>query len=162
MDYTIVFEITDEGFKSWSFSAFGLIFVFVGFILVRYHDKIPFQGPKEFRKPFSWFFFIFALLWTSTSFLSTWHDYSSGRKALESGKIELTEGVVYDFVPMPYEGHASESFKVNGKKFSYSDYRITAGFNNTSSHGGPIREGLEVKIWHIGNKILKLGIKTNT
>lgn len=60
---------------------------------------------------------------------------------------------------MPYGGHATESFVVQGIQFKYSDYIITAGFNHTSSHGGPIREGLLVRIWHRNGEILRLDIK---
>jgi hypothetical protein len=47
---------------------------------------------------------------------------------------------------------------VHGVRFQYSDYVITAGFNNTSSHGGPIREGLPVRIWYLDGEILRLDI----
>jgi len=60
---------------------------------------------------------------------------------------------------MPYSGHAMESFTVSGVPFSYSDYIPKAGFNQTSSHGGPIHEGLPVRIWYVGNEIVKLEIK---
>jgi len=42
---------------------------------------------------------------------------------------------------MPYEGHTMEHFSVCGLPFAYSDYMVTAVFNHTSSHGGPIRAG---------------------
>jgi hypothetical protein len=59
---------------------------------------------------------------------------------------------------MPYTGHAMESFCVQEQCFSYSDYVVTTGFHNTASHGGPIREGLNVRIEYIGNIILKLEV----
>ncbi len=43
---------------------------------------------------------------------------------------------------MPYGGHQQESFTVEGVKFSYSDFSISPSFNNTKSHGEPIRKGL--------------------
>jgi hypothetical protein len=59
---------------------------------------------------------------------------------------------------MPREGHADESFVVGGRRFSYSDYSVTPGFNNTRSHGGPIDNGVYVRITHRGNTILRLEI----
>ena len=47
---------------------------------------------------------------------------------------------------------------MNGVSFNYSDYGVTAGFNNSASHGEPIREGLYVRIWYLGNDILKLQV----
>ena len=38
---------------------------------------------------------------------------------------------------MPEKGHAVEHFKVNGHYYEYSDFEVSAGFNNTSTHGGP-------------------------
>jgi len=70
-----------------------------------------------------------------------------------NNNYEIVEGIVENFDPMPYGGHKLESFEVNGIKFSYSDYHSTAGytpvFSKTRSHGGPIYEGLYVKIYYI-------------
>ena len=73
----------------------------------------------------------------------------------------MTEGVISDFHMMPASGHENEWFVVNGKRFEYSDYAMTAGFNNTASHGGPIRKGLQVRVHHVGNEIAKLEIARN-
>jgi hypothetical protein len=59
---------------------------------------------------------------------------------------------------MPITGHSMESFVVRGVRFEYSDNVSTAGFNNTTSHGGPIREGLPVRVWYRGNEILRLDV----
>jgi len=45
-------------------------------------------------------------------------------------------------------------------KFWYSDNVVIAGFNQTAFYGGPIREGLLVKIWYWNGQILLLQIKT--
>jgi hypothetical protein len=62
---------------------------------------------------------------------------------------------------MPYAGHAEESFSVSGVPFRYSDFQITDGFNNTSSHGGPIKSDSYVRICYdpSGNVILRLEIR---
>ena len=59
---------------------------------------------------------------------------------------------------MPYAGHSDESFVVGGRRFSYSDFVVTSGFHNAASHGGPIREGLYVRVTYLGNLILRLEI----
>jgi 4-amino-4-deoxy-L-arabinose transferase-like glycosyltransferase len=66
---------------------------------------------------------------------------------------KTVEGVVHDFVPMPYSGHAMERFCVQDACFEYSDYVRTGCFNQTQSHGGPIREGVEAKITYISSPI---------
>jgi len=70
-----------------------------------------------------------------------------------NNNYEVVEGIVSNFDPMPFGGHKLESFEVDGIKFSYSDYHSTVGyspvFRKTRSHGGPIYEGLYVKIYYI-------------
>ena len=109
-----------------------------------------------------WFprvFLGFAILWTTVAFFVTFVDYWSSVRALKENRAEVIEGPVADFHPMPYSGHVDESFVVKGVQFEYSDYGVTAGFNNTASHGGPIHEGLVVRIWHYKGRILRLDVK---
>jgi len=117
-------------------------------------------GPTNSQQGFAYFFFGFALLWTTVSFVSTWREYSRLENAIATGHARVVAGVVTEFSPMPVTGHAMERFCVSGSSacFEYSDYVVTSGFNNTSSHGGPIRAGLRVRVTYVGNSILKLEI----
>jgi len=161
--YQTVFDITQTGFKSWKFSALGLIFVAFGFAMPFLIKKgIIRKSPQAMEKWLPLFFVGFAILWTMTSFIATFDDYRRASGAMRSNQAEVVEGMVTQFKPMPYTGHAMESFVVDGVMFKYSDYVITAGFNNTASHGGPIREGLPVKIWHLGGEILRLDVKKDS
>jgi hypothetical protein len=80
---------------------------------------------------------------------------------VEENRCWMVEGPVDHFVPMPYGGHASESFSVHGVPFKYSDFMITGGFNNTVSHGGPITSDSHVRICYdpSNNVILRLEIR---
>jgi hypothetical protein len=77
----------------------------------------------------------------------------------------VVTGNVSGFIPMPYGGHALERFCVQDACFEYSDYVNTGGFNHTSSHGGPIKDGLPVRVTYLkypnfpGNLIVKLELK---
>jgi len=77
-----------------------------------------------------------------------------------SNKCKVVEGYVEHFHPMPSSGHDSESFSVSGVPFRYSDFEITGAFNNAASHGGPIKEGLKLRINYVTsnkqNLILKI------
>ncbi len=75
---------------------------------------------------------------------------------LRAGRVTVIEGRVRDFVPMPFSGHSEEQFTVSDAHFSYSDYIIQPCFNNTNSHGGPIREGIWVRLSYHGNCILRI------
>src|SRR5947209_3961795 len=159
VEYHTVFDVTTAGFRSWSFSAFGLIFVAAGLLLpLLIRAGVVRKTSPTVDRWFPRFVLGFAILWTSGSFLSTYGDYRSAVDAMQGRHVQVVEGVVTAFHPMPASGHAMESFAVAGVKFAYSDYVITAGFNQTASHGGPIRQGLPVRIWHSNGEILRLDI----
>lgn len=84
------------------------------------------------------------------------------RRAANDPATPRVEGRVVAFRPAPAEGHQNETFVVTGVPFSYSDYVITGGFNQTRSHGGPIREGLRVRITYVrsraGNIVVRLEV----
>ena len=159
MTFKTVFDATNEGY-AWWFPAFGLIFVAVGVLLVfapglMHRAYASWRG--TYRPIYSWIFFVFALLWTVGTFLVTYLQYHTAMSCLNGGNCPVVEGTVTNFIPMPYTGHSNESFTVNGRRFSYSDYDdVTPGFHKTASHGGPIHEGLYVRITYSGNMILRV------
>ena len=160
MEYRTVFDIATAGYKSWNLPVFGLIFVAAGAVLVAIGEKLPGWWAKHPRASnvFAFYFLGFAMLWTLISFFSTYGQYSSLSEARVVNDECVAEGTVTTFKPTPVTGHAMEGFRVAGKCFEYSDYVITGGFNNTSSHGGPIRDGLPVRVSYVGNKIVKLEV----
>ena len=155
--YRTVFDVEQSGYRHWGFAASGLIFVAVGFAM-----------PALFRlgivgKPAAWMqkwlprvFVVGATLWTVAVFAATFVDYRRAVDALHNAKAKVVEGRVDHYSQVPTK---SESFDVNGVKFWYSDNVIIAGFNHTAFHGGPIRQGLPVKIWYSRGQILRLQIK---
>jgi hypothetical protein len=151
--YETVFEITSKPYEWW-FAAFGLIFVVVGVGAIKFGPKLDRnKNGESFGLTFAipprllgWFFVIFASVSTLVVFGST---YSSRRDLLQvyrTGNYSVAEGIVEDFHPMPYGGHQSECFRVGKEKFCYSDYVASPAFNQSASHGGPIRAGLPVRI----------------
>jgi hypothetical protein len=151
-EYATVFEITQKGFDWW-FPAFGLIFVFFGPAIIR-----------RYKASYKWAYaiVIFASLWSLLSFSSMYSNYQHFRRAYQAGQYLVAEGAVEDFHPMPYGGHQDECFSVQRVRFCYSDYGPTPGFNNTSSHGGPIRAELPIRVSYVGNTILKLEIRSES
>jgi hypothetical protein len=65
---------------------------------------------------------------------------------------------VEDFRAMR-QGRNWESFTVAGQKFSYSDFDLEPGFNTSRARGGPIDEGVVVRITHRHGKILRLEVE---
>lgn len=99
----------------------------------------------------------FALLGTVITAVAVSRHYALLRDAVENGDAKIVEGVVSDFEPMPGD-YGVERFCVETQCFEYSDYVVTGGFNNSASHGGPIREGLRVRVTFVGPNIAKLEV----
>ncbi len=75
--------------------------------------------------------------------------------------VNIVEGTVENFHAMPLTGHDFDTFTVKNKTFKYSDYFITEYFNQTASHGGPIKEnGQQVRLSYVTfnneNQIVKI------
>jgi hypothetical protein len=158
MSYVTVFEITQKSFQWW-FSAFGLIFVAIGFVFILIGEKWPSQ---ERARTTGYFMVAFAALWCLYVFVHTFSQYRKCMKAYLGGTYSVAEGYVENFHPMPYEGHQDECFSVQSKTFCYSDYGIQAGFSQSASHGGPIRQGLPVRVAYYGNQILRLEVRADS
>lgn len=168
MEYRVVYDVTTEGPAVW-FPAGGLVFVAIGVLLWRFRDQMiggwhgPFRSRPGWRKAFAGVFLGFSVVWTVIASIGVLGSHFAAKRTLSRGGAAVVEGIVQDFHPMPYAGHDTERFTVSGVRFAYSDYIVGPGFNNTSSHGGPIREGVAVRIHYSGSRehatILKLEIK---
>ena len=159
LKFELIFDAEEAGYRCWWFPAFGLIFVALGLAQLIYRWKRASSEPHGWWSRISPHILLaFALFWVVTSFVGTFSEYWELRQALRSGQFKVVEGKVTNFVPMPYHGHANERFTVKGHRYEYSDYGVSAGFNNTRFHGGPIREGLIVRIADVRGKIARLEI----
>jgi len=149
-----VFDVVDSGFNDWTFAAHALIpIVFAIVLLVR-------PGITKGKKLFLYVFLSSAVLWTIAVFVSSLSTYLHYKVMAQNHGCRVIEGPVEHFVPMPYTDHQLESFAAAGLRFSYSDFIRTGGFNNTSSHGGPITSDSYVRICSApGNVILRLEIR---
>lgn len=161
MAFETVFDIGQQGFAGWV-AAYGMLFVPVVALLVfrpfvKRRASQP-AMPGGVRPLSSRVILGFAACWIVAAFIATLVPYRAAVAALRDGHYSVVEGPVTDFVPMPYTGHAMERFSVQGQPFSYSDFIVTPGFRNSASHGGPIREGLYVRIAYVGNTILRLEV----
>jgi len=157
--FVTVFDISDAGYKSLPFAAAGLLFVGLAVLMLLFPKYFSFKSRKYLEKPFKYFLLGFSIFWTVAIFISTYGEYHSARELIAQHRFNVVQGVVHDFRPMPYAGHGMERFCVEDTCFEYSDYLVTTGFNTTASHGGPIHDGLTVRVSYIGNTIIRLEIK---
>lgn len=159
--YRVAYDILAEGMGFERIRILILVLVLTAlfsFILIYHIRKY-----REDERGISELFCIIQLLviWAGAVFIFC-AVFSEGRRSLtwaKQGDYKVVEGTVTNFKPMPRSGHAEESFSVNGVTFFYSDYNLShAGFHNAASHGGPIRQGLHVKISYHDDRILKVEI----
>jgi hypothetical protein len=150
--YRVVFDIARQEFD-WRMALYPLLFLPIGIGLIWFAGKS--------KRYVGYFFVGFSLLLSAITFAVSWRSYAAARSAWRDYAIATVEGPVTDFRPMPYGGHQEECFTVQAKSFCYSDYVVTPGFHNTTSHGGPIREGLQVRISYSGDMILRLEVRAD-
>ena len=148
--YVVVFDAAEAGYRQWWFPAFGLIFVALGLLCVFATRRSSVSRARLSARLFTGF----AMLWVTTTAVSTLTDYYSLRNALRDGNYVVVEGPVTDFTSAP----KLESFHVGDHIYQYSDSNVTAAFNNMSSHGGPVRAGLRVRIADVQGDIARLEI----
>lgn len=157
MPYVTVFEITQKPYEWW-FPAFGLIVLLFGAVLVWIGRRWESQRRAKLT---GYVMVVFASLWVLWAFTWSFSEYRRCIDAYRSGNYAVVKGRVENFHPMPYEGHQDECFSVQNQRFCYSDYGIQPGFNQSASHGGPIRQGLPVRIAYLDGQILRLEIRAD-
>jgi hypothetical protein len=154
VDYVTVFDITKEGYRCCWPAFLGLPLALLCGVTLALLRRLRVLVPLWIIA----FVCMFSFAWTISSLLATVPRTHHLLFAARHGHCEITEGVVTNFSAMPYEGHQDESFVVGDTYFCYSDYDVRPGFHKSQSHGGPIHEGLQVRILHLGNEIARLDI----
>jgi hypothetical protein len=152
-EYVTVYTFSGQP-SHWPFALAGLIPILVAGLLIAGKHRHKWKRPNVLATfvccGLGWMF-----LMSGLGILKTEADAAS---ALRDGTYSLVEGTVTEFHPMPYNGHDQECFSVRQQRFCYSDYVVTTGFNNTASHGGPIRPGLSVRVAYLRSMILRIEI----
>lgn len=156
MHYHTAFDSMQLGLQ-WTgcFGAFmgGALFFLIGFAIP------PTTNPGLDIRP--WGFRIIgsvAMLFSMVFLAGSITEYRDTRKAIETHTYTVVEGVVENFVPIPPGGHAKESFDVNGMHFEYSGRWGSIVFDSNRNIG-IIRDGVQARISHIGQDIVKIEVK---
>lgn len=150
-EYRTVFDITRTGVEWW-FPAAGAAMALLGLFEVSNHS-----GRRSAWR--GWLLVVIGASW-AVSF-GSWELYQRHKliKAFDTGAYATVEGNVENFDPMPATGHRNECFSVRSARFCYSDYVLSPGFHQSASHGGPIRQGLHVRVAYVGDDIVRLQVQ---
>lgn len=165
MNYKTVFLVTDEGFDL--VLLVPILFLIIGIGIIWFYVK--YKKVKSSKRTSA---IVFGSIFSSISLIAaililpdTFRTINKTKRIIENKEYKVVEGKIEQFHPMPKAGHEKEHFLVNGVYFEYSDFELVYGFNNTASHGGPLRRnGQEVRLSYRTtknreNRILKVELK---
>jgi len=77
-------------------------------------------------------------------------------RVVSEGRAEVVEGPVT--IEFEVSGGKNECIAVTGRSFCYSDWIVTPGFNRTRALGGPMRDGLPVRLTVVGDAIVRVEV----
>jgi len=145
MEYQTIFIISD---KNTNILYPLLIIIFFSLIIraILIYDELTF-GSKIYKFFASIFIFFLMISFTYTSYFGI----IDLKDKYKNHKYQIVEGIVSNYKP-EIEKKQSESFEVNGIKFSISSYTFGGGFNKT----GLFYNGKHVKIYYINNENLDI------
>lgn len=155
VDYRELFDVNHCPWD-WSFVWAGLLFLgctaaFAWFV------RRPGLGANGFFQGYAVVAFGVSGVWTLAALGGTFLMYSAAGNACSEGRCAVVEGPVEHVeVVKTSRGRTRERFVVAGTHFEYWNEFPQPGFHRISSRGGPIQEGLPVRITHEGQRILRL------
>lgn len=144
MEYITVYDAAYSIFDGWWVPAITIIASIIFWKTSQFlYDILPIFL-ISYLKAMVYFLVLLTLL-SGTGFI-----YTNMKTALASARktCNLEEGKIEDFVA----SLSGDKFRVNNTKFKYSSNSITGGFNHPSKEGGPISEGLQVRLCYIGDR----------
>ena len=145
--FQLVYDIHQAGCRVWFFAPIGLALTIGSLIAWRSGRATGSVQPA--------FPILFFAMLTVVSFVVTWGEYWHLLRARDHGEAQVLVGVVSAFEPAPtYRG--TERFRVADHEFSYSRFQTKQGFHRLSADGGPMAQGLCVRLQYIDDHILRL------
>ena len=156
--YQVVFDLRRQWPADWWIPVLPLIGVYV---LIR--SAAAGKARESRAYPFIRILFIGSAVFLSLCFAAgTTYVYTRLRAALDGGNARWVEGTVTEFVPQDAWTKRPEHFVVVTPTVRY-EYSYTAnigrgGFNGSSFHPGPLKDGTRVRIADVDGVIVVLEI----
>ncbi len=145
--YQLVYDVTQIG-PPWWFAGFGLLFAAVGALLWRYPGLMVSRPPNDVStiRGIGIALIGFGTLASLGAAAVVAGPHYEAQRLLRARMTSVVEGRIENFHAMPPTGHDTERFRVRDANFAYSDAHVGPGFHQSSAEGGPLREGLLVRI----------------
>ncbi len=143
--FTTIYNINHASYEGWTFDFVSIsILLIVGIILTIIAKKIYKTKTITIIK-FTVPIFVIILPIIIVTNLFKYYDFKKLKNAFNKNETIIVEGYVRN-VKLEHGRIEKQYFSVNNVDFIISDNIYTGGFNKTIQNGGPIREGLYVRI----------------
>lgn len=149
----VAYDISASGFDAWEFLVIGGFVVFLAILDYKF-PFIPYTSPPFAQRAMRWFVLLIVLLVFVLGAANLVYSYAGTMRAVKEGHIEIAEGVVSKFKAASF----NERFCIHETCFSYPASYTSVGFRQLSSRGGPIRDGVNVRVYYFGKVITRLEI----
>ena len=108
------------------------------------------EAENIFFKWLGWIVGVFCFLLFVSILVAHIGDYSEKKNAINNDQVLVVEGYVEKYHAMPFEGHDTEHFEINGVYFEYSNFELYNGYNRPACYGGVVTEnGQNLKIKYV-------------
>jgi hypothetical protein len=162
MDYQVVYDAANASFPLEDLVIFLFILAICVYWIIR-RNHLP-KGWREIGLLLAGFGVIFSLCVGIILVSSKLSGYNKVQDTIRNGSASMVEGPVENFTVS--SGDNVNSFIVQDAHFRYSRYSETFGYHVTQAEGGPIKDGIIVRIHYTDIEgdpstpvILKLEIK---
>jgi hypothetical protein len=156
-DYRVVYDAAALWFPDWWVPAAGLVFVVLGFLLVRFPDAV--RAHRTAVRATGAFIALAAAALVLVTGSQLYRAHSALRQALGTGRFTVVEGTVFDFVPGDAADRRAERWAVNsgGRTYRYEyGVDLSPGYRLSGAHGGLVRDGSRVRIADVDGRIARL------
>jgi hypothetical protein len=157
-NYEVVFDVISAGYTAWRAAllpaAAGLAMATLAVVVSSRTSALT--KPRRAFRVICGSGAVIAFGVSAAVLYQTRREYDDLRSSLRRNLTQVVEGRVSNFVPEGPGGHPRESFSVGSARFDYSSKDITSSFQWTVHQGGPIRDGLLVRIVSVQGAIARL------
>lgn len=147
MVFQTVYEITQEAFTDWIYDAISLaLFLILAFTIFIFLKRLGKENIAKYTKIIIFplfMFLIFGIIWN----VFAYKQYINLKNVYLNNEIQIVEGFVTN-VHLQYGRINKQNFQVGQEHFEISENIYTGGFDKTVQNGGPIVQGLYVRLYY--------------
>jgi len=122
--------------------------------------QTPLRKPRLYTVVFLSIWAVFWLSFHIPWLLHADHEQDDLLTAYHSGRYEIAEGPVRVLREQPVTGHApGDLVSVSNAQFEINYFVSTHAYHKTIAHDGCLRDGAYVRVYHVGQDIIRIDTK---